>query len=228
MHVYDATGQCIDRVQTQDLLSMSTLCEHNDSLFAMPGIPDPQYANAQILSIDGTVLDEIQLPPLKWPRLSSSLLVRPGISMGCFDDGPWYVGITREDAMPLLANTTGITYKPKYYRGRRRDLPKNYNPYSNQGLRDGTSVQGLYRLNRSTRLVAHVVIKKSYDSSRSGLTIAGHDQHYAISTTTESFPLAAGYGHVYFRGDHETLSNGELGNPLLLRYRFIPPENYEE
>ena len=45
------------------------------------------------------------------------------------------------------------------------------------------------------------------------------------STITTVVPITAGHGYMYDREEHELLPDGELGNRLIIKYRFIQPEN---
>ena len=61
---------------------------------------------------------------------------------------------------------------------------------------------------------------------RRGISVASNAGQFFPRSTISSFrPVAAGYGYAYRRGNHELLPDGDVGNPLILRYRFIPPDS---
>ena len=48
------------------------------------------------------------------------------------------------------------------------------------------------------------------------------------STVSPVTPQAAGNGYFYAVGSNEPLPNGDVGNPVIVRYRFIPPKSTDE
>ncbi|MXW83188.1 MAG: hypothetical protein F4246_01920 [Rhodothermaceae bacterium] len=57
-----------------------------------------------------------------------------------------------------------------------------------------------------------------------GLSIASNIKQFpSRSTISPISPLATGDGYIYSQGDPELLPDGDVGNPTVLRYRFIPP-----
>lgn len=57
-----------------------------------------------------------------------------------------------------------------------------------------------------------------------GLSIVStSNQFKAVSTVPYKSPKTARNGYLFFLGEHVPMENGDLGNPALIRYRFIPP-----
>ena len=44
------------------------------------------------------------------------------------------------------------------------------------------------------------------------------------STVPYKAPKTARYGYLYFLGDNEVMADGDVGNPVVLRYKFKPPQ----
>ena len=58
-----------------------------------------------------------------------------------------------------------------------------------------------------------------------GVMIADHTADgLRVSARLPFSPITAGYNLVYAVGDSEDRPDGYMGNPVIVRYRFIPPE----
>jgi len=58
-----------------------------------------------------------------------------------------------------------------------------------------------------------------------GVSITSNTGQFSSVSTISSFvPLAAGYNYLYAQSDPELLADGDIGNPIVLRYRFIHPK----
>ena len=226
-YLFDSNGQCIKYVQSPDLINMNGMCAHEDKIFTMP-IHSSQRAKA--FSRDLDLLEEFELEPERWPVLVTSMLVRPGHNLECFDDGPWYIYIYSMDATPIGREAGFSRFKPAFFVERKRDI-RRPTPTRLMGLNDASSVVGLYRLDNSTRVVVHSRIRhRNKWLGDWGLTIVSHKNLFP--SVSVPFPRkgfkGGGNGMLYFQGDHEPLEDGLLGNPVLVRYRFIPPKEADE
>ena len=227
-YLFDSNGQCVQHVKSPDLININGMCAHGDKIFAMP---IHSSLKAKAFSRDLDLLDEFELEPERWPVLITSILVRPGHSLECFDDGPWYVYIYSMDATPIGREAGFSRYEPAFFVERKRDIRRPV-PTSLIGANDASNVVGLYRLDNSTRIVVHSRIRhRNKWLSDWGLTIVSHKNLFP-SVSVPLFPRkgfkGGANGMLYFQGDHEPLEDGLLGNPELVRYRFIPPKNVEE
>ena len=227
-YLFDSNGQCVKHVKSPDLININGMCAHGDKIFAMP---IHSSLKAKAFSRDLDLLDEFELEPERWPVLITSILVRPGHSLECFDDGPWYVYIYSMDATPIGREAGFSRYEPAFFVERKRDIRRPV-PTRLIGANDASIVVGLYRLDNSTRIVVHSRIRhRNKWLSDWGLTIVSHKNLFP-SVSVPLFPRkgfkGGANGMLYFQGDHEPLEDGLLGNPELVRYRFIPPKNVEE
>ncbi len=230
-YIFDGeSGVCTDYVKSEKLVNVSAVCVHNDSVFAQPLAFHGEVDMRVLSSTDLTFLGNTPIKPTQWPKLTSVLQSKSGRSMECFDDGAWYTYVYSADATPVKHLGKVTHYKPPFFNKRTRDkLTTDFD--DRRGLFGPSEILGLYRLNSSTRLVVHFFLR--YRGARlrgAGLTIVDHKNRFAAVSTVSSLRekmdlifTGAGNGVLYFKGDHEPLADGDVGNPLLLRYRFIPP-----
>ena len=92
------------------------------------------------------------------------------------------------------------------------------------------ALRGLYALDEDIRMGVFHPIDEAYRLENvkgrkvSGLSIVSNSNQFkAVSTIPYKIPKTAGNGYLYFLGEHVPMDNGEVGNPALIRYRFIPP-----
>ena len=87
------------------------------------------------------------------------------------------------------------------------------------------STIAVFSIDGSTRMVVYADLGKEWSAQGTGigLSIASNiDQFPGRSTVSPVWPQAAGNGFLYAVGDHEVLPGGDVGNPVILRYRFTP------
>ena len=231
IHLFNKAGQCIDLVRSEHFVNISGICARQDSIFTMPHMP--KFVKAKVFTSSFELLEEIELETPKWPALMGQVMLAPGRSLECFDDDAWYTYIYHADAKSLRFKS--IQHQPPFLVERRRDIPSSRGVgdlRSLSALYDASRSRGLFRLDSSTRVMVHTGLRyrKGVLEGDIGLTIVDHkDRFVSVSTTTSmKAPKGAGNGRIYFRiyfrDGHESLPDGGVGNPMLLRYRFIPPQ----
>ncbi len=222
-YVFDGTGKCVVNAKGAEFVNITSVCARKDTIFAMPHPRPPEAPAAKVKAYSKslTLLEEIAIEPPQWPNLAGRLIVGVGHSMACFEDGVWYIYQGHMDAYSLRPQSAQVLYKPSFFVKRRRDASDDFRRGRRGDIGVGTTVHGVFSIDDSTRVVAHHPKAEGI-----GLTIVDHkNRYFAVSTITPFWPEAAGNSMLYFTGDLETLPNGEKGNPVLIRYRFIPPQN---
>ena len=222
--LFDDTGHCIEYAKSADFIAIG-VCARKDSIFTLPA-PAPVRMTMKVLGSNLDLLEEIAIEPMRWPNMTK-VLARPGRQLGCFDDDVWYIHNYSPDAIPLRRQETMIQYQHPYFKERTRDLPSP-SPRDFKGFNDASWVYALHTLDNSTHLVVHHTLRRLGQLvGKSGYTIVDHKNRFASVSTlaTRRHLVGSGGGMLYYKGDHELLSDGELGNPVILRYRFIPPQN---
>ena len=89
----------------------------------------------------------------------------------------------------------------------------------------------VFALNGSTRMVVTDNLDSQWRlsdapaSENLGLSIASNSGLFpARSTISPVLPHGAANGYFYVVDENELLPDGSYGNPVILRYKFIPPE----
>ena len=237
MVVFSPDGDCFSTVQSTPVPAWNS-CAKNDSLFFYSSFPtmgsDPSVA---IYSSKLEKLREISVEPTAFPVLNNGRIARRGRSIACFNDGPYFAYQESMDAMPAYAKTELTLQRPKFFVDRPRDLPRNWSrDQKREEWLKYPSLYGAFALARQTRMVTHHSLGDRWRPAALGDRtyvvgigiVSNTEQFPPRSTITTVVPIAAGYGYMYREEKHELLPSGELGNPLIVKYRFVQPENTDD
>ncbi len=222
-YLFDAVGHCTDYVRSDEMINIHAMCAHGDFIYAKPLVLS-ETMEVRVFSRRLELMEKIPIETTMWPNLTRIVWIKEGRSLECFDDGVWYAYVYSTDATPIRPQGSFTHHKPPFLKTRKRDKPSP-DPRDMRGLYDSSDVLGLYRLNVSTRMIAHMGLRHHGKVLQGlGLTIVDHRNSFpSISTVSPRSLMGAGAGLLYLRGDHELLSDGDVGNRLILRYRFVPP-----
>ena len=155
-----------------------------------------------------------------------------GRNVDCFSDGPFYIYLGSMDAIPAQPNESFSKQRPEFYEKRPRDLSTKMSlEEKRREWNNYISTNGIFALDGNTRMLVYANIDDRWQPAESeglpmrlGVSIASNTGKFPNrSTITPIEPVASGYGYIYSRGDPELLPDGDVGNPILLRRRFIPP-----
>lgn len=166
-------------------------------------------------------------------QLNLGRLGYPGRAFECFDDGPYYTYLGSEDARPVRTNAEIAQVHPPFFVKRPQDIRRNLTPLEAQAeVRAYTTNDAVFGIDSLTRMVVYGGLRDKWHSDTQrfvGLGVVSNVSRFpARSTLSPVTPKAAGYGYFYSVGDNESLPDGEVGNPVIVRYRFIPPTNADE
>ncbi|MDE2826865.1 MAG: hypothetical protein OXL40_06080 [Bacteroidota bacterium] len=228
--VFDRGGDCLVGTRMWNNLSKS-ICTQEDSIFMHKGVPRGKTS----VSVYDSALEHLTDFPIRSPRLlmlNATTQGLPGRSLECFDDGAHYLYIEDMDSWPVRVDGNRIRYQPDFFQ-RRPDDVADYAPI--EQLSEYPLVMGIFALDKSTRMVGFIDIGRKW-ARRSGesglmvgLSVASNENLFpGRSTFAHVWPTSAGNGYLYTKGEHESLPDGEVGNPILVRFRFIPPQSDEE
>ena len=88
---------------------------------------------------------------------------------------------------------------------------------------------GVFKIDRQTRLVAYWIPREQLAATpgtRLGFVVASNIGAFAARSTMSPIdPVGAADEYIYGYGDNEQMPDGEVANPVLLRYKFIPPSD---
>lgn len=228
--IFDADGACLAE-QRMLMPWAKAFCAYKDSIFAQQ-VHIEEQATANVYSPMLETIGEVLIEPPRLIFLNTYFAGQRGRTIDCFDDGAYYVYAESMDAIPVESSLSRIQYKPDFFERRPRDLP-DASPGNNYGLqKEYQSTIAVFALNGSTRVVVYADLDSRWNSSDVrasegyGLSVASNTGQFpARSTISPVYPLAAGGGYFYAVGEHESLPNGEIGNPVILRYRFLSPQS---
>ena len=224
--VFNPDGSCFSTVQSTPTPYWNS-CAHNDSLFFYsPVAIRSSDASLAVYSSKLVKLRDIPVKPTVFPELNDGRMGITARSIACFNDGPYFAYQESMDAMPAYAKSEFILQRPKFFVDRPRDLPRNW---SREQQREEwfkyPSLYGVFALTHETRMVIHHALEGRWDPIVAIGIVSNTGQFSPLSTRTTVRPIAAGYGYMYYKEKHEQLPDGELGNPLILKYRFVKPKN---
>ncbi|MXY08819.1 MAG: hypothetical protein F4058_03265 [Rhodothermaceae bacterium] len=233
--VFGTDGRCVGATRR---LSESSIgfCTSDDSVFFL-GIPSIMSRTSDqnaiiVYSPELRKLREFSVELPEYPVLNMGRGGLRGRNIDCFNDGPFYTYLGSMDAIPAHPNENTSKQRPEFYEKRPRDLSPEMSREQKRTEWDSyISTYGIFALDGNTRMLIYRNIddqwqpKESVDPHmRVGVSIASNTEQFPSRSTISSIlPIAAGYGYIYGRGDPEMLPDGDVGNPAVLRYRFIPP-----
>ncbi len=221
--VFDRSGDCLVGTRMWNMYSKS-ICTQDDSIFMHK---DPLEATS--VSVYDSALEYLTEIPIRSPRLTMLNLTTnvAGRSIECFDDGAHYHYIEDMDSWPVRVDNSRIRYQPDFFRRRPNDV-SGIPPI--EQIREYPMGIGVFALDKSTRMVLFFQLDREWArwSEESGhligISVASNTgQLPGRSTISHVIPKSAGNGYLYAEGEHEPLPDGEVGNPILIRYRFEPP-----
>ena len=223
--VFSKEGACVVTRKVQP--GWDGACVTGDTLYTLPGLSSLWHHASIAYSLD---LVEIGTTEVEYPKLRRLSGVTGGMlkrGMACFDDGPYYAYPGRADAVPLRASSNIVQASPPFFIEQSQDLPAGP-PTEDlvENIMERTLNAGVFRINRWTRMVVYVLGPKwrRAEEARVGIVVASNTGQFPAHTAlTSMIPVGAAHGYIYRVGDNELLPDGNVGNSVLLRYKFIPP-----
>ena len=226
--IFEADGVCF--AEKRMLMPWAkAFCTYKDSIFAQQ-VHFEEQAMANVYSPTLEKIGEVLVEPPRLVFLNTYFAGQRGRTIDCFDDGAYYVYAESMDAVPVQSSFSRIQYEPDFFEWRPSDFPDASPENKLELQREYPSTIAVFALNGSIRMVVYADLDSRWSLSDDrageglGLSVASNTGQFpARSTISPVHPLAAGGGYFYAVGEHESLPNGEIGNPVILRYRFISP-----
>ena len=230
--VFDTNGSCVAATRQLEPRT-SGFCVHQGSI-----VVQSIYVGGQAsMGVYSPALESLDDLEIESPRLVGLNQFSPGLMgtrVACFTDGPYYVYGESMDGIAARPGASTIQYQPEFFEYRLDDLPKGADfSVLREHQDEYPTVISLFALDGSTRMIvtAGLADKWHLDSPGSllGLSMASNTGRFpGRSTVSPVTPQAAGNGYFYAVGSNEPLPNGDVGNPVIVRYRFIPPKSTDE
>lgn len=235
--VLTADDRCVGATRRM-LHRFKGFCASGDSLFFFvwpdPYLTSSSYNSVVVNSLELQSLRDIPVEGPKFPRLNLPFVGMWDRSIDCFGDGPYFTYLESLDAIPVRFDAQLTQQRPEFYSPQPRDIPRNISREAMTAeWQEYLSTNAVFALTSQTRMVLYKNLADRWqvegvedDGFRLGISVANNVGRFPPrSTISPVWPDAAGYGYIYSGGDHEPLPNGDVGNPLILRYRFIPPQD---
>ena len=227
MVVFTAEGGCeATRVVQQ---SGTGACVSGDTLYVLPHLSSFRRHATVAYSLDLKEIGTIRIAMPERPRLYSAINGMLNRAMECFEDGPYYTYGGRADAAPIRPRAILVQAHPPFFVEQSQDLPRGVGPaVLTQKIMERTINAGILSIDHRTRLVVYWLGAEWHPGSewQAGLVVASDtDQFPARSALSPVVPVGAANGYIYGVGDNEPLPDGDIGNPVILRYKFIPPSD---
>ena len=233
--VFGPEGDCqgATRSLTQTVFEV---CTRKDSIFALRNATTASEAAVLVYSSELTKIEELPITQTEFVGLNFFDRGLQARSMECFVDGAYHVFRESMDGIPVRARTLSARYRPVFFEARPRDLT----PYAGfevhgQESRAYPSAAAIFALEDQTRMVFFTNLDDKWALPGSdlyspvGMIVASNAGHFPPrSTLAPIWPIAGGNGYVYSLGDNKQLPDGDIGNPLIVRYRFVTPEHADD
>ncbi|MDE2956825.1 MAG: hypothetical protein OXU68_07470 [Bacteroidota bacterium] len=230
--VFNEMGQCAE--SDTEIGNVRAACTIADTIYTLPVYARLIFRKIRAYSMELDKLWAVAAVDPKFPNLNEIVRPNEGFAMACFTDGPYYVTVGSPDARAVWGQG-GMQFKvhPTFFDTRPQDLPLTRD--RDERLRELGShpvTVGVIALDAETRLVVYGWLRKKWmtDPQASppgiGLGIASNTNLFsAISTVSPVWPFGGSDGVLYSVGETEKLSDGDIGNPVIIRYKFIPPSD---
>ena len=234
--VFGTDGSCAGATRRLPFPSVG-FCTNVDSIFFL-GIPLPvnKVSGRNTIAVYSPELRKLRDIPVMWPEFPMLNVGRGGImgrNIDCFSDAPFYTYLESMDAIPARSHVEITQQRPEFFEKRPRDLSQHMSlEVQNAEWNKYITTDGIFALDGYTRMLVYRNIGDKWqlevegsDRKRRGVSVASNVGRFPHrSTISSTVPIAAGFGYVYSRAAPELLPDGDVGNPVVLRYRFIPPQ----
>ncbi len=238
--VLTADGRCVSATRRM-LHRAKGFCASGDSLFFLvwpnPWTSSSSHNSVVVYSPELQVLRDIPVEWPKFPRLNVPFSAMWDRSIDCFGDGPYFTYLESMDAIPVRFDAKAAQQRPEFYSPRPQDLQRHMSREEMRAEYDKyLTTSAVFALTSQTRMVVYSHLADRWrlegiegTGGQYGISVASNVGRFPPrSTISPVWPDAAGNGYIYSQGDHEPLADGDVGNPLIFRYRFIPPQDADE
>ena len=238
--VFTADGHCVGATRRLPVFSRG-FCTGGDSLFFLvTPLPSAEPQSHNAVEVFSPELRRLGSIPVAWPGFPALNVNFGGFrerNIACFADGPYFTYLGTMDAIPVRPEGNSARQRPEFYSERPRDLPRNMSIEEKSAeWNKYLTTDAVFALTSHTRMVVYRNLDDRWQPAGTedpqvslGIGIASNDGRFPPRSTIASFwPLATGYGYLYSAGDHALLSDGDVGNPLILRYRFLQPQTTDD
>ena len=226
MVVFTAEGDCVAAQVPRH--AAKSACASGDTLHILPRLMSPRKHNTIAYSIDLNQIGSTRIALPKHPILYN--VYSGGRSIECFSDGPYYVDSGRADATPIRSPQNFAPARPPFFVERKGNLSSGGDQASLVlEVLEHPMNSGVLKIDGQTRLIVYRIPREqlaAIPEARSGFVVASNVGEFAArSTMSPVWPVGAADGYIYSVGGNVQMPDGDVGNPVLLRYKFTPPSD---
>ena len=210
---------------------VSAACAMGDSVAMQAWYAPFLKPKVRAVSLDLETVHTWQIEKPEFRRLNGFWQGLAGRSMECFADGPYYKYAESPDALPVFSHDQLAQVNPAFFTKRERDIGRGSDMLERRDqIREYPTNSGIYAIDSTTRMILYSGIPEHWAAPNSimrrGLAVVSHVGAFrAVTSAVPAYfnPMGASNGYLYLTADPEILPDGDVGNPLILRYKFIPP-----
>lgn len=228
--VVDESGDCV-ATELRHPVAIAAACTIRDTVLMQAWYSPVLQPEVYAVSRDLDMLDTWQIEKPDFPGLNTLLKGKAGRSMECFADGPYYTYAEWSDALPVFTHADIAQVDPIFFKKRLQDIELGTDLLSKvDEVKEYPNNSGVLAIDSTTRMIVYSGLTKAWVSpnafQRRGVAVVSNVG--AFPPVTSAVPphfnlIGAANGYLYRRADPEVLPDGDVGNPLILRYEFIPP-----
>lgn len=208
-------------------------CAIGDSVLMQPKYTPYVKPEVYVVSHDLEMLDTWQIAKPEFRRLNALYRGMAGRSMECFADGPYYKHAEWSDAWPVFSQSNVAQVNPAFFTKRERDIGRGPDILERQDeIHEYPTNSGIWAIDSTTRMILYTGLPKQWAAPNSimrrGIAVVSHVEAFpAVTAAVPPYfnPKGAANGYLYRNADPEILPDGDVGNPLILRHKFIPPSD---
>ena len=226
--VIDESGDCA-ATEFRQPIGIEGACAIGDSVLMQPGYLPFLKPEVYAVTRDLEMLDIWQIEKPEFPRLNALYKGFGGRSMACFADGPYYKYAEWSDALPVFSRDNVAQVEPVFFTKRVRDIGRGPDLQAKRDqINEYPTNAGILAIDSTTRMIVYTRLPVEWRLPdvllHAGIAVASNVGAFPARTAVVPFwPIGAANGYVYRQADHEILPDGDFGNPLILRYKFVPP-----
>ena len=226
--VMDESGACV-ATDFRNPNGLEAACAIGDSVLMQPGyIP---FFNPEVYAVtrDLEMLDKWRIEKPEFPRLNTLWKGIAGRSMECFADGPYYKYAEWSDALPVFSRDNVAQVDPVFFTKRLRDIARGPDLLAKiDEIHEYPTNLGIMAIDSTTRMIVYTELPAEWRLPdvllQSGIAVVSNVGAFPARTAVVPFtPIGAANGYIYRKAGNEILPDGDFGNRLILRYKFVPP-----
>ncbi len=227
--VIDESGDCT-ATEIRHPIGIEGACAIGDSVLMQSSYIPYFKPEVHAVTRDLEMLDTWQIEKPEFPRLNVLFKGLRGRSMACFADGPYYKYVEWSDALPVFNRGNAAQVDPVFFTKRVRDIGKPGTDLlaRRDEIHEYPNNSGIYSIDSTTRMIVYIGLPIEWRLPdvllHSGIAVVSNVGAFPARTAVVPFwPKAAANGYIYRMADNEILPDGDVGNPLVLRHKFVPP-----